>query len=109
MATAYVSYHKVALKEPNASSVYGRALYSEALTISGTTATTATGQTTGQGDDVVARIKVDADCYVAWGDTPDPTATAVAAGTSARVALLAGDSMDIGLTANAKVAVKALS
>ncbi|MEP9368649.1 hypothetical protein [Xanthobacter sp. VNH20] len=109
MATAYVSYHRVALREPHASSVYGRALYSEALTISGTTATTTTGQTTGQGADVVARVKVDADCYVAWGDTPDPTATAVSAATSARVALLAGDAIDFGLTAGAKVAVKALS
>lgn len=113
MASAYVSYGKMALPAPSGfsygvgSSVLGSCVKSEVLTVSGTTAT---GAVVGNSAMTVARIETDsAACFVAVGTTPDPTATTATAATSAGRYLGSGKAMDLLIGAGMKVAVKAVA
>jgi hypothetical protein len=110
MASLYVEYGNPALKTPYGSSLHGPCVFSEVLTISGTQAdgTAATPAQTNN-TDLVARLTTDTDCYIAIGATPDTTATAQTADTTARRFLGAGATIALTLTAGAKVGVKAVS
>lgn len=111
MAKAYVSFHPVALKYPNGSSVLGLAEYSSVLDFTSAQATTANAVTAvmDQNRDMVASISVDSDAFIAVGPTPDCDAEAITAATSARVMVQAGSSIDLFIPRNAKVAVKAVA
>lgn len=115
MATASVEFSAVALANYGGSSIYGKCVRQESLTISGSTATSAactSGQLTasgGPGVAFIARVAPDTDCWVASGTAPDPDAQDATATTSARRLLAAGNELSIPLSVNDKVAVKAVS
>jgi hypothetical protein len=80
---------------------------SEALTISGTTAT---GAIVGASTKRVAHVTTDTACYFSVGTAPDPTAAASnALVTTARQYLAANTPVDVPLPVGAKVAVIAVS
>lgn len=112
MATASVEIGTHDQKNQGGSSINGRCLYQEALTVSSSTATMSSAVTAAQValGGVIARISTDTACYIAIGTTPDPTATAVSgAVTSARRLIQAGASLEQPVNVGDKVAVKALS
>lgn len=109
MATASVEIGPISDRGNN--SFHGRCVRQESLTISGSTATLATAVTADEagGGAVLSRLSVDTDCYFALGTTPDPTATAATAATTARRLLCAGCWIDVLLAVGEKMAVKATS
>lgn len=113
MAKAYVSYHGVAIGHPKASSVLGRAVYSDVLDFTSAQDTTSSALTEGMAganfSEMVASISADADCYIAIGTAPDCTLEAETTASSARVFVAAGQSIDLFLPTGAKVAAKAVS
>lgn len=112
MATAYVSYGTAGSPAgPGFASagigslVYGPFSASEALAI--VAATNTPGAIVGSAARRVARVRVDADCWVAVGTAPDPTAlVANALVTGARFAMLAGDWIDVLLAPGQKITVR---
>jgi hypothetical protein len=106
MATLYVEYAIPALRSSYASSIHGRCVFYEALTISGTAAngTAATAIQVGNAN-LVARISTDTACYIATGKTADPTATVAGAETSAKRFLPAGGEIPLELQAGERVSV----
>lgn len=109
MATASVELGKVGFSDRDSSSINDTCIRSENLTISGTQATSTTAVTAAElrNGMQIARVATDTDCYVCVGSTPDTTAVAVTAATSARRLLSAGASIELPVAAGDKVAVKA--
>ena len=91
-----------------ASSINGRCIVQEQLAVAtGVTNTTAALSSSEPG--LVARIATDdTGCYVAIGTTPDPTATADTAATTARRFLPAAASIELPFGGGLKVAVRGL-
>jgi len=105
MAVAYIEY--CTTRPMDGSAIADRALYVEALTISGTTATAASAAT---GEARVVHIQTDdTACYAAVGTTPDPTATTATTATTIRRYIPAGSFRDLPIAVGQSVAVKAVS
>lgn len=97
MATASVEFGTVDLNGQGGSSVNGKCVYQESLTISGSAAPMTNGLTAAQFANgvKVGRISADTACFFSIGTTPDPAATAQnAAVTSAKRHLNAGASFE---------------
>lgn len=108
-ALASVELGGTARPDGSGSSINGECLRQETLAISGSTATLATAVTPAEANAgvVVARIQTDdAACYVAIGETPDPTATTKSKATRARRLIPAGGSIELPIVVGEKVAVK---
>lgn len=112
MAIASVELGGVGFADRNSSSINGRCLRQESLTISGSTATLATAVSAGEvatGVQVARVAANDTACFVAIGTTPDPTATTNSAASSAGRLLAIGASIELPIAAGEKVAVKAVA
>lgn len=106
MATLHCEFAIPALRSSYASSIHGRCVFYEALTISGTAAngTAATAIQVGNAN-LVARISTDTACFIAIGSAADPAATAATGTTSAKRFLPAGGEIPLELKAGDRVSV----
>ncbi|MDQ0303795.1 hypothetical protein [Ancylobacter polymorphus] len=106
MATLHVEFAIPALRSSYASSIHGRCVFYEALTISATQAngTSATPQQVGNSN-LVARLFSDTACFIATGSAADATATAATGTTSAKRFLPAGGEIPLELQAGERVSV----
>lgn len=109
MAVANIEISTIGFKDKQGFALRGSCLRSEALTVSGSTATLATGVTSTEANNggEIYTISTDTDCYYASGTTPDPTALTATALTTARRLLSAGASSDHAIGVGDKVAVRA--
>ncbi len=107
MATASVEFGPVDLNGQGGSSINGKCVYQESLTVSGSAAPMTNGLTAAQftAGAKVARISTDTACFFAIGPTPDPTAQASTAATSAKRHLNAGASVEQLVGVGDKVSV----
>lgn len=108
MATASVEFGTVDLNGHGGSSINGKCVYQESLTISGSAAPMTNGLTAAQlaAGANVARISADTACFFAIGSTPDPTATSQNGSvTSARRHLNAGASVEQVVGVGDKISV----
>jgi len=108
MATLHVELAVPALRSSYASSIHGRCVFYDALTISGTRDETAVVTASMAGNaDLVARLSTDTACFVAVGSTPDETATAATGATSAKRFLAAGGEVALPVQIGDKISVVA--
>lgn len=108
MAIASVEIRSIARNDKSSGAIYGPVLRQESLTISGSTATLATGVSAAEikNGAEIFRLAADTDCYYAKGITPDPTATTPTPLTTARALLSGGNEIPLMLGVGDKVAVK---
>jgi hypothetical protein len=107
MATASVEFGPVDLTGQGGSSINGRCIYRESLTVSGSAAPMTSGLTSAQfaGGARIARISTDTSCFFAIGSTPDPTAQTATTATTAKRHLNAGASIEQTIGVGEKVSV----
>lgn len=107
MSVADISFNPVALEAPHASSCIAAATASAKLDYSAgqATSTAVTTAMYGNYQRVVCTITADTNAWVAFGTTPDCTATAATATTSARQKIPAGTVFTFAVNVGDKVAV----
>jgi hypothetical protein len=117
MATAHISFHPVAMRDPyqNGSSLMAPAVYSEILdftsaqdTSAALTSALAVLSTIKGCTNFAVMITADADCYIAIGSTPDCTVTTATSASGARTKVTAGIPFDCYIDVGAKIAAKAV-
>lgn len=108
MATLHVELAIPALRSSYASSIHGRCVFYDALTISGTRDETAAVTAIMVGNaDLVARLVTDTDCFIAVGSTPDETALVSTGASSAKRFLAAGSEIALPVQVGDKISVVA--
>lgn len=107
MATASVEFGPVDLNGQGGSSINGKCVYQESLTVSGSAAPMTNGLTAAQfsGGARIMRISTDTACFFAIGSSPDPTVQTATATTSAKRHLNAGASVEQTVGVGDKVSV----
>jgi hypothetical protein len=111
MGIASVELGGVAFADRNSSSINGRCIRQESLTISGSTATLASAVSVAEVKAGVSVARVSANdvaCMVATGTTPNPVATSATAATTAGRLLAIGASIELPIAVDEFVAVKAV-